>query len=126
MFDNGNTNPHKKISYFFLLVSLLSIPIAVSLVVSPKDIRLPTANTMPPSPITSPSSPTPTGSQPSSPVHGRSGDANADNRVDGLDYVIWLSFFDLDTPQGAARGDFDFSGHVDGLDYVIWVSNFDF
>src|SRR5690606_463958 len=50
------------------------------------------------------------------------GDANGDGRVDGLDYVIWLSNFNTNTTAGASRGDFNGDGTVNGSDYVIWVN----
>src|SRR3989338_3894034 len=53
------------------------------------------------------------------------GDANSDGKVDGLDYVVWLINYNLQT-TGAGLGDFNNSGYVDGLDYVIWLNNYDF
>ncbi|OGG02235.1 hypothetical protein A2W14_02595 [Candidatus Gottesmanbacteria bacterium RBG_16_37_8] len=52
------------------------------------------------------------------------GDANGDNKVDGLDYVIWLNNYNKTTNNGISDGDFDNSGKVDGLDYVIWLNNY--
>lgn len=60
-------------------------------------------------------SPTPGGSKP--------GDANGDNKVDGLDYVIWLQNYNKQA-SGVNKGDFDGNGFVDGLDYVIWLQNY--
>ena len=58
-------------------------------------------------------------------LHAQSprGDANNDNKVDGIDYVIWLLNFNKQA-MGASRGDFNDSGFVDGVDYVIWLQNF--
>jgi hypothetical protein len=53
------------------------------------------------------------------------GDANGDDMVDGIDYVIWLNQY-LKPPQPDPSGDADFnqSGTVDGVDYVIWLNNY--
>ena len=56
-------------------------------------------------------------------VGGKPGDANGDNKVDGLDYVVWLNKYNQ-SATGAANGDFNNSGKVDGLDYVIWLNNY--
>lgn len=61
-------------------------------------------------------SPTPTGA-------GKPGDANSDNQVDGLDYVIWLQNYNS-TAAGAGLGDFNNNSKVDGLDYIIWLNNY--
>lgn len=74
---------------------------------------LTTSGTPPPiTPSTTPSS----GAKP--------GDANNDNIVDGIDYVVWLLNYNKNTTQGPQAGDFDRNGTVDGLDYVIWRNNF--
>lgn len=107
---------------------MLSIPVAVGLVLNPKEFRLPRADspiTPPSTPITPPSS----GSQPPSPIARRAGDANNDNLIDGLDYLVWLRNYNLnisgDDMQKLDSGDFDLNGRVDGLDYIIWLSNYD-
>ncbi|MBI3980842.1 hypothetical protein HY345_02490 [Candidatus Microgenomates bacterium] len=51
------------------------------------------------------------------------GDANGDNVVDGVDYVIWLNHYNQTTNKGVSEGDFNKDNKVDGLDYVIWVNN---
>ncbi len=51
------------------------------------------------------------------------GDANNDGKVDGLDYVVWLTHYNTNV-SGAQNGDFNNSGRVDGLDYVIWLNNY--
>lgn len=51
------------------------------------------------------------------------GDANGDNKVDGLDYVIWLNNYGQ-SKSGYMYGDFDQNGTVDGVDYVIWLNNY--
>lgn len=78
-----------------------------------------------PNPTISPS-PTPTLSPSPSPtlIPSLLGDANLDNKVDGLDYIIWLNHYGQSVTQGSSDGDFDFNGRVDGLDYVIWLSNY--
>ncbi len=52
------------------------------------------------------------------------GDGNNDNKVDGLDYVIWLSHFNQTTSNASRDGDFNSDGKVDGLDYVTWLNHF--
>ena len=52
------------------------------------------------------------------------GDANADGKVDGLDYVIWLTNYAAPAPIGPTDGDFNSDAKVDGLDYVIWLTNY--
>ena len=78
-----------------------------------------------PEPVVSPSpnlSPFPTPS--SSPASAaKAGDANNDNKVDGVDYVVWLSHYNQSV-TGAGSGDFNNSGKVDGVDYVVWLNNF--
>lgn len=51
------------------------------------------------------------------------GDANADCKVDGVDYVIWLNNFNTSV-TGSVYGDFNNNGFVDGIDYVIWLNNY--
>jgi hypothetical protein len=53
----------------------------------------------------------------------KTGDANGDNKVDGIDYVIWLAHFGQSV-SGANNGDFNGSGKVDGIDYVMWLGNY--
>lgn len=71
---------------------------------------------------TSPVSPT----KPVSPTSraAKAGDANGDGKVDGTDYVVWLTHFSQTTTAGQSAGDFDGSGKVDGLDYIKWLNNF--
>ena len=52
------------------------------------------------------------------------GDANGDGRVDGIDYVIWLSHYNQNTSAGSSEGDFNSDGKVDGVDYVVWLQNY--
>ena len=66
--------------------------------------------------------PTPTVTQTPTPVD-IPGDANGDRRVDGADYVIWLSHFSQNV-SGASSGDFNNDGVVNGADYVIWLTNY--
>ncbi|OGG03395.1 hypothetical protein A2W14_07510 [Candidatus Gottesmanbacteria bacterium RBG_16_37_8] len=53
-----------------------------------------------------------------------SGDANCDNKIDGIDYVIWLNHYNRSTVNGGRDGDYNGSGKVDGLDYVVWLNNY--
>jgi parallel beta-helix repeat protein len=53
----------------------------------------------------------------------KSGDANEDGQVNGLDYVVWLNHFGK-TTFGTANGDFNSDNLVNGLDYVVWLNNF--
>ena len=69
--------------------------------------------------------PTPTKTPTPSPTPtGKPGDANGDNKVDGVDYVIWLNHYNQTITGGATVGDFNTSGIVDGVDYVVWLNNF--
>lgn len=74
--------------------------------------------------------PTPGGSTPTSApptptaTAGKAGDANGDTRVDGQDYVIWLSHYGSTTSRGAADGDYNGDGTVGGQDYVVWLNNY--
>jgi len=61
---------------------------------------------------------------PTPPSGQKPGDANGDNKVDGLDYVVWLNNYNKTVSNGSASGDFDGNGKVDGLDYVIWLVNY--
>jgi hypothetical protein len=57
-------------------------------------------------------------------VPNKSGDANGDGEVDGVDYVIWRANYNMSTSNGPSNGDFNNSGFVDGVDYVIWLNNY--
>jgi hypothetical protein len=76
--------------------------------------QIPTATPIP--------SPTPIPPTPTAPA-GKPGDANGDNKVDGQDYVVWLSHFGQ-TMLGSANGDFNNDGKVNGQDYVVWLNNY--
>jgi len=54
------------------------------------------------------------------------GDANGDDIVDGLDYVIWSNNYEPFV-GGKTWGQADFTGDgiVDGLDYIAWSNNYD-
>jgi hypothetical protein len=52
------------------------------------------------------------------------GDANGDNNVDGLDYIIWLNHYNLSSTNGYQDGDFNSDGKVDGVDYIAWLTNY--
>jgi len=56
-------------------------------------------------------------------VEDKPGDANGDNKIDGIDYVIWLNHFGQ-TVTGTSNGDFNNDSKVDGIDYVIWLNNY--
>jgi len=53
----------------------------------------------------------------------KQGDANGDGKVDGADYLIWLSYYGQSV-TGPAKGDFNNSGKTDGADYLVWLSNY--
>ncbi|KKS95567.1 MAG: hypothetical protein UV73_C0016G0013 [Candidatus Gottesmanbacteria bacterium GW2011_GWA2_43_14] len=72
-------------------------------------------------PVTSTPTTAPTKITP--PITLKPGDANGDNKVDGLDYVVWLNHYNQQA-TGAVNGDFNNSGKIDGLDYVIWLNNY--
>lgn len=59
----------------------------------------------------------------STPPTGKTGDANGDNVVDGVDYIVWLNYYGQSL-TGVQYGDFDRSGRVDGVDYVLWLNNY--
>jgi len=73
-------------------------------------------NTPTPTP-TSTHTPTPTPTTP--PLNG---DANGDGKVDGIDYVIWLTHYSQSISGGRSVGDFNLNGKIDGIDYVIWLN----
>lgn len=53
-----------------------------------------------------------------------SGDANGDGKVDGIDYITWLTHYNQATTLGARDGDFNLDGKVDGIDYITWLNNY--
>ncbi|OGD00982.1 hypothetical protein A2972_04070 [Candidatus Amesbacteria bacterium RIFCSPLOWO2_01_FULL_47_33] len=98
-------------------------PVIATPTKTPTPIKSPTKT---PTPIKSPTkTPTPIKSPTKTPTPGTSkpGDANGDNLVNGLDYLIWLSHYG-EFVSGPANGDFNNSGKVDGADYLIWLSNY--
>jgi hypothetical protein len=54
---------------------------------------------------------------------GRPGDANADGKVDGVDFVVWMNHYGQSV-SGVSNGDFNTDGRVDGVDYVVWFQNY--
>ena len=53
------------------------------------------------------------------------GDANLDDCVDGLDYVVWSNNYSPGSlGNGWLQGDFNGDGTTDGLDYVVWSNNY--
>jgi len=52
------------------------------------------------------------------------GDANNDNRVNGADYIIWLSHYSTTAVNGNSTGDFNADGKVNGLDYIVWLNHY--
>lgn len=83
---------------------------------SPEVAQLCNSNTTP-QPTIKPTA-TPTGAA------GKPGDANGDNKVDDLDYIIWARYYGTTNAAGPAQGDFNKDAHVDDLDYVIWANNY--
>ncbi|KKU63607.1 MAG: Outer membrane adhesin like protein [Candidatus Amesbacteria bacterium GW2011_GWA1_47_16] len=67
--------------------------------------------------------PTKTPTKTPTPATAKPGDANGDNLVNGLDYLIWLSHYGQ-TAIGAVNGDFNNDSAVNGLDYLIWLNNY--
>jgi hypothetical protein len=57
-------------------------------------------------------------------VTAKPGDANGDNKVDGIDYITWLTNYNTTTTSGASKGDFNKDGKVDGIDYITWLTNY--
>jgi hypothetical protein len=60
---------------------------------------------------------------PPTPSPGTPGDGNNDGRVDGKDFIIWLSHFGQNV-SGANNGDYDNNGQVRISDYIVWVKNY--
>jgi 3-phytase len=81
--------------------------------------QTPVTNTPTIPPVTTTSTPRPTNTQTS----GKPGDANGDGKVDGVDFVAWMSHYGQQV-SGAINGDFNNNGNVDGVDYVIWFQNY--
>jgi hypothetical protein len=54
------------------------------------------------------------------------GDANNDIKVDGLDFLVWLTHYlpKIIQPGGKTIADFNSDNFVDGLDYIIWLNNY--
>jgi hypothetical protein len=56
------------------------------------------------------------------------GDANGDDVVDGLDYLVWAAHYGddpaEDPPGPSANGDLNDDEVVDGLDYLVWAAHF--
>jgi hypothetical protein len=52
------------------------------------------------------------------------GDFDADEDVDGADFVIWQTNFPKASGASLFTGDGDGDGDVDGADFVIWQTNF--
>ena len=50
------------------------------------------------------------------------GDGNGDNKVDGLDYIIWQRKYGQNL-SGVGNGDYDGNGIVNISDYVIWIGS---
>lgn len=61
----------------------------------------------------------------SSPHNARPGDTNNDEKVDGLDYLVWINHYGSNTLNGFGQADFNLDNTVDGLDYIIWLNNYD-
>lgn len=52
------------------------------------------------------------------------GDANGDGKVDGIDYSIWLLYYNQPVEDESHACDFDNSGFIDGIDFTIWLSHY--
>ncbi len=52
------------------------------------------------------------------------GDANCDGRVDGIDYVKWLTNYGGLAKVCPDDADFNNDNKVDGIDYVMWLTNY--
>ncbi len=57
-------------------------------------------------------------------INAPRGDANCDGKIDGVDYVAWLSHYNQLTSNGPKDGDFNKDTKVDGIDFVIWFTNY--
>jgi len=56
-------------------------------------------------------------------IGGVKGDGNNDGKVDGKDFIIWLSHFGQSV-SGANNGDYDGNEKVEMGDYLVWITNF--
>jgi hypothetical protein len=75
-------------------------------------------------PITTPTiAINPTQTPTSTQTPSKPGDANGDNKVDGVDYVVWLNNYNTSN-SGPSNGDFNNNNKVDGVDYVVWLNNY--
>jgi hypothetical protein len=65
-------------------------------------------------------------SQPTGTIAPKPGDANGDGKVDGIDYIVWLTHYNSTLIQtgGSPIGDFNNNGKVDGVDYITWLTNY--
>lgn len=54
----------------------------------------------------------------------KTGDANNDGKVDGIDYIVWLNNYNQTTSNGPKNGDFNLDKKVDGIDYILWLKNY--
>jgi len=52
------------------------------------------------------------------------GDGNGDGKVDGIDFILWLSHYNQSTGNGPRDGDFNSNGYVDGVDFTLWFANY--
>ncbi|CAN5283116.1 hypothetical protein BH10PAT1_BH10PAT1_3580 [soil metagenome] len=55
---------------------------------------------------------------------GKAADANNDQHVDGIDYVIWLRNYQKNNISGPIFGDFNNDAKVNEADYSIWKANY--
>jgi len=52
------------------------------------------------------------------------GDANGDNLVNGVDFIVWMNHYTQTIAGGPSVGDFNRDGKVDGVDFSIWFGNY--
>lgn len=57
-------------------------------------------------------------------IQNLKGDANKDNKIDGVDYSYWVKNFGNTTNSGSTYGDFNDDGKTDNLDLGIWKTAF--
>jgi hypothetical protein len=87
--------------------------------VTPSDTKTPTPT------VTFTVTPRPTDTfSPTLTIPPKPGDSNNDTKVDGIDYLTWLTHYNQTTLNVNKDGDFNANGKVDGADYIIWLTNY--
>jgi len=70
-----------------------------------------------------PTPPTGTSTQTPTPHPNVPGDGNNDGKVDGQDFIIWLTHYGQNV-SGANNGDYNGDNQITISDYLVWVNNY--